>query len=132
MQTILGAGGAIGKELARALRLYTQSVRLVGRNPQQVLEEDQLHPADLTDPGQTKAAVQGSDVAYLTVGLPYKTKIWAAQWPLIMKNVLAACVAHGWCSLTMCTVTVGPRGIRFGKTNASIRRARKERSAPEY
>jgi len=33
MQTILGAGGAIGVELAKALPKYTSKIRLVSRNP---------------------------------------------------------------------------------------------------
>jgi uncharacterized protein YbjT (DUF2867 family) len=35
MQTILGANGIIGEELAKELRKnYTQKIKLVGRNPQ--------------------------------------------------------------------------------------------------
>lgn len=33
MQTILGAGGIIGKELAKSLPKYTDRIRLVSRNP---------------------------------------------------------------------------------------------------
>ncbi len=36
MQTILGAGGSIGIELAKALPKYTTDIRLVGRNPKKV------------------------------------------------------------------------------------------------
>lgn len=35
-QTILGAGGAIGVELAKALSVFTSDIRLVGRNPKKV------------------------------------------------------------------------------------------------
>ena len=48
MQTILGAGGAIGKELARELHTYTNDIRLVSRNPKAVNKSDQLMSADLT------------------------------------------------------------------------------------
>lgn len=44
MQTILGAGGAIGSELARELSQYTHKIRLVSRNPQQVNATDELYP----------------------------------------------------------------------------------------
>lgn len=91
MQTILGAGGAIGYRLAQELPKYTDQVRLVSRNPQKVNPGDHLFSADLTDPGQTMEAVAGSDVAYLTVGLPYKLKIWQEKWPVIMENVIQAC-----------------------------------------
>lgn len=33
MQTILGAGGSIGTELAKELINYTKDIRLVSRNP---------------------------------------------------------------------------------------------------
>ena len=36
MQTILGAGGAIGVELARSLKAYTDNIRLVSRNPKKI------------------------------------------------------------------------------------------------
>ena len=94
MQTILGAGGAIGSLLAGELRQYTDQVRLVSRNPQRLHASDQLFPADLTNAAETEKAVEGSDVAYLTAGLPYKTKIWRAIWPVIMENVISACVQH--------------------------------------
>lgn len=91
MQVILGAGGAIGNELAKELRTYTEVIRLVGRNPQKVNGDDELFVADLTQKEQVKKAVKGADVAYLTVGLPYKINVWKMQWPLVMSNVIEAC-----------------------------------------
>lgn len=95
MQTILGAGGALGLELAKVLPNYSDRIRLVSRNPQKVNENDQLVAADLTDATQTMEAVKASEVAYLTAGLPYSLKVWEEQWPLIMKNVILACQAQG-------------------------------------
>ena len=95
MQTILGAGGAIGIELAKALPAYTSDIRLVSRNPKKVHPTDTLFPADLTDAAQVMRAVEGSEVVYLTVGLDYKTKLWQATWPPLMRNVIDACAAHG-------------------------------------
>jgi len=96
MQTILGASGQIGHELARALkRDFTDDIRLVSRNPRKVNDTDQLHRADLLDPAQTMSAVKGSDVVYLTAGLPMDTKLWVEQWPVMMRNVIQACAAHG-------------------------------------
>jgi nucleoside-diphosphate-sugar epimerase len=95
MQTILGGGGAIGVELAKALPGYTtENVRIVSRNPVKVNKEDELMVADLTDAQQVMKAVEGSSVVYLTAGLPYKLAVWQSQWPLVMKNVLEACKAH--------------------------------------
>ena len=94
MQTILGSGGAIGSLLADELKQYTDHVRLVSRQPKRVNESDLLVRADLTNPEETEKAVAGSQVAYLTVGLPYKTRTWQAHWPVIMENVISACIAH--------------------------------------
>lgn len=94
MQTILGAGGAIGKALALELTAYTNNIRLVSRTPQKVNATDALAAADLTNPAQTDAAVAGSQIVYLTAGLAYKTKVWQQQWPLVMQNVIHACQNH--------------------------------------
>ena len=91
MQTILGAGGAIGNELAKALVAYTSDIRLVSRNPRKVNDQDMIFSADLTNYKEVKEAVKGAEVTYLTVGLPYNTGIWQKNWPLIMENVLNAC-----------------------------------------
>ena len=94
MQVILGAGGAIGNELAKELKNYTKQIRLVGRNPQKINETDELFKTDLTIKAEVEKAVKGASVAYLTVGLPYKTKVWQKQWPIVMKNTIEACKKH--------------------------------------
>jgi len=91
MQTILGSGGAIGTELARVLQSYTGKVRLVSRKPRKINPADELMAADLLDPDQVRRAVKGSDVAYVTVGLPYNTKVWESDWPRLIENVINAC-----------------------------------------
>ena len=94
MQTILGSGGAIGNELAKALKEYTGDIRLVSRNPGKVNPGDHLLSADLTKPADVLKAVDGSEIVYLTVGLPYEIKSWQNTWPNIMKNVINACKIH--------------------------------------
>lgn len=96
MQTILGASGQIGQELALSLkRDFTDDIRLVSRNPRKVNETDQLHRADLLDATETMRAVEGSDIVYLTAGLPMDTRLWVGQWPVIMRNVIDACATQG-------------------------------------
>jgi len=94
VQTILGSSGIIGTELAKNLVNYTDKVRLVSRNPQKINPSNEVFQADLLDAGQTKKAVAGSDVAYLTAGLKYDIKVWEAQWPVVMQNVIEACKMH--------------------------------------
>lgn len=94
MQTILGAGGAIGKDLAISLTEYTKDIRLVSRHPEKVNETDEIMSADLLSPEETDRAVEGSTVVYLVAGLKYEYKVWADQWPRVMDNVLTACQRH--------------------------------------
>ncbi len=95
MQTILGANGQIATELAKELnKNYTSDLRLVSRNPKKVNDTDELFPADLTDATKTEEAVKGSEIAYLTVGLPLNTPLWVEQFPIIMRNVIDACKKH--------------------------------------
>ncbi len=86
MQTILGANGAIANNLVKALPQYTDKIRLVSRNPKKVHTNDELFSADLLNASQTNAAVAGSEIVYLTAGLPYDIKVWREQWPVLMKN----------------------------------------------
>lgn len=94
MQTILGSGGAIGTELAKSLKYYTSSIRLVARNPKKVNDTDELVKADLLLASDVDKAVEGSTICYLVVGLLYTTKLWQEKWPLLIKNVVDACIKH--------------------------------------
>ena len=91
MQTILGAGGAIGTELLNELVRRQQPVRLVGRNPKQVEGITEAVSADISDLAQTISAVAGSTVVHLLVGLKYDVKVWRELWPRIMSNAIEAC-----------------------------------------
>lgn len=92
MQTILGANGIIGEGLARELRKnYTPHIKLVGRNPQKVDPKDELFRADLMDSESVVKALENTEIAYLTVGLPYDSQIWLRDWVIVMQNVINAC-----------------------------------------
>lgn len=91
MQTILGSGGAIGVELAKALKKYSGKIRLVSRNPKRVNETDELMSADLLKTDDVRKAVKGSAVVYVTVGFQYQVKVWQESWPKFMTDVIAAC-----------------------------------------
>lgn len=94
MQTILGANGTIGSILAKELRIYTDKIRLVSRNPRKVNESDELFPADLSQPSSVDKAVAGSDVVYLVVGFDYKIDVWQDKWPKLMRATIEACKKH--------------------------------------
>jgi len=92
MQTILGSGGAIGTELAKALkRDFTSDIRLVSRGPEKINSTDQIHAADITVVNELRQAIEGSEIVYVTVGFPYSYKIWSEKWPPFIKNLIEAC-----------------------------------------
>jgi len=92
MQTILGSSGAIGIELAKALKKFTNEIRLVSRNPNKVNPTDELLSADLLNADEVRKAIEGSTVVYITIGFPYSVKVWKESWPKLMRNVIDACI----------------------------------------
>jgi nucleoside-diphosphate-sugar epimerase len=93
-QTILGAGGAIGIELAKALTAYTNDIRLVSRNPNKINANDELFIADITNREDVLRAIEGSEIVYVTVGFAYDAKVWQKLWPPFIRNVIDGCILH--------------------------------------
>lgn len=91
MTTILGAGGPISNELAKALAARQLPFRLVGRNPRPVPGVTELVSADILNQDQVIQALAGSSVVHLLVGFKYDHKLWADQWPRAMANTIEAC-----------------------------------------
>ncbi|MHC1737120.1 MAG: NAD-dependent epimerase/dehydratase family protein [Ignavibacteriaceae bacterium] len=94
MQTILGAGGAAGTELAKELGHHTSAIRIVNRNPERVNSTDELMKADLSVPAMLDKAVEGSEIVYVTLGFEYKTRVWKEKWPAFMSNLIKSCHNH--------------------------------------
>jgi nucleoside-diphosphate-sugar epimerase len=90
MITILGAGGAIGNELAKILAAKNEPFRLVSRSPKP-FDRAELFLADISDREQSIRAVAGSNIVYLLVGLTYDVRVWQELWPRIMSNTIEAC-----------------------------------------
>ena len=96
MQTILGANGQIGEELARELkRNFTSDIRIVSREAKKVNDTDEVFPADLSIREKAIEAVKGSGIVYFTLGLPISSDLWEQQFPLIIRNVIEACKING-------------------------------------
>ncbi|MFP7654914.1 NAD-dependent epimerase/dehydratase family protein [Chryseobacterium proteolyticum] len=96
MQTILGANGQIGEELARELkRNFTSDIRIVSRNAKKVNDTDTVFSADLSVKENAVEAVKGSEIAYFTLGLPMDSDLWEKQFLLITKNIIEACKVNG-------------------------------------
>lgn len=92
MQTILGANGQIGEELAKELkRNFTLSIRIVSRDVKKVNDTDEVFSADLSVREKAIEAVKCSEIAYFTLGLPISSDLWEKQFSLILRNVIDAC-----------------------------------------
>jgi nucleoside-diphosphate-sugar epimerase len=91
---VLGGSGVVGRETIAKLREAGHQVASVGRGPAQDPTATSV-VADLRDPASANRALEGADVAYLTVGVPYRTKDWRADWPIIVANTIDACITSG-------------------------------------
>lgn len=94
MQTILGAGGAAGTELANQLINYTDKIRIVSRNPKKVNDSDELFALDLSNPNSLETAIKGSAIVYVTIAFEYNKKVWGEKWPSFMSNLIELCKKH--------------------------------------
>ena len=89
MHTILGINGNVGKLLAAELVQKGIKVRGVSRRP--FLGNWEHVAADVMNLDALTAAVAGSEVVYLAVGLEYTIKIWRRDWLILMQNTIEAC-----------------------------------------
>jgi nucleoside-diphosphate-sugar epimerase len=93
LHTVLGATGPIGTVIVGELAARNLEIRVVERTKD--FPGRHTVKADLRDPAQTAAAIEGSTHVYLCVGLPYNSAVWERDWPKIMSSVIAACKANG-------------------------------------
>ena len=92
--TILGAGGSVGNALAYELLSGNENIRLVSRSGFSI-PKTETFKADLNSYNETLNSIENSNVVYLTVGLPYNSKIWDEKWMKIMQNTINACKEVG-------------------------------------
>ena len=96
---VLGGTGAVGSATVRGLLARGITPLTVSRHPPQTVPSPG-HPvpwtqADMLDPAEAHRVLEGADIAYVAVGLPFVTQVWAEQWPIIIKNVSDAALAQG-------------------------------------
>ena len=94
VNVILGSGGAIGTPLALQLLAEREPVVAVSRTGKAPVGARSVR-ADLTDAGQTEAAIPQGATVFLLVGLPYDARVWKTQWPRIIRNAATACRSKG-------------------------------------
>jgi nucleoside-diphosphate-sugar epimerase len=90
---VLGGNGVVGRETVMALRRRGESTTSVARHPSP-LDGVPSVIADLLVAADVDRVLAGAQVAYLTVGLAYSSAAWEEQWPVIVRNVIDAAVAH--------------------------------------
>jgi len=93
LHTVLGASGAVGRAVVDELLKRELPVRAVSRSLDK--PDVSIVPADLLQADEAKLATEGATHVYLCVGLPYSAKVWKRDWPVLMRNLIAACAAHG-------------------------------------
>ena len=91
---VLGGNGIVGRETVRALVARGHTPASVGRRPA-AADGARSVTADLLDPADAARALRGAEVAYLVAGLPYSSRVWADQWPVIVGNAVDAALEHG-------------------------------------
>ena len=92
LHTVLGASGAVGQSVLQVLKDKEILTRAVARS--QSFEGVENLSADLLNRKDVDRAVANSSVVYLCVGLQYNTEVWKRDWPLLMKNVIDACIKY--------------------------------------
>lgn len=94
LHVVLGGNGGTGGAIVRELVARGLPVRSVSRTPRGSGDHGVDHvAADLTDPGQTRRAVDGATVVYHAANPPYHR--WPEQFPPLNRTILAATGAAG-------------------------------------
>jgi len=89
LHLVLGGYGAIGRAVIKELQSRGLLVKAVERSKE--VKSVETIKADILNFVDVKRAVKGASYVYLCIGIKYKSKIWAEQWPVVMKNVIKAC-----------------------------------------
>src|SRR5215203_2296517 len=95
MHTILGAGGPVANALTQELLRHGQLLRLASRRPVAPYPDVPWKQTDLKNQSEVLSAVKGATVIYMTAGLTYDRKVWAAEWPLIAQHLVVAARESG-------------------------------------
>lgn len=90
---VLGGAGAVGHAVIDELN--RRGIRPVGVERAHPVGGVEMHTADILDAGEAVDVIRGATHIYLCVGLPYRTDVWAREWPRIMRNVCGAAEREG-------------------------------------
>lgn len=88
LHVVLGGAGVTGAGVIKELKAKNLPIRAVERR-KNVEGVETVH-ADLTNQEQASRAIAGASHVYICVGIEYNAKIWAEQWPKLMRAVIQA------------------------------------------
>jgi nucleoside-diphosphate-sugar epimerase len=88
--SVIGGNGTIGAETVRHLAAAGCEVRVVQRHPRPIAGAVATASADIFELDGLTRAVEGSDGAYLIVGLPDRAKIWLEGFPRAVSHAVEA------------------------------------------
>jgi nucleoside-diphosphate-sugar epimerase len=89
LHLVLGGTGAIGQAVIKELQKRNLPLKAINRSKK--IEGIETINIDLMNKEKTQKAIPGASHVYLCIGLPYNSKIWKTQWPIIVENVIDAC-----------------------------------------
>lgn len=95
LSVVLGAGGGIGAAVVEVLATEERRVRGAARRVVDVPAGVELVRADVTEPEQLRAALDGADVVYQCAMPAYGR--WAQEFPAMMGGIADVCVAAEAC-----------------------------------
>ncbi len=88
-------GGQIGYAAAEHLRECGQRAVIARRHPPGDASEGAHIALDALDAHAVGEAARGASHIHLTLGLPYRTRVWQRDWPRIVQGAIDAALAHG-------------------------------------
>ena len=90
VHSVIGGNGTIGAVAVRHLAAAGCEVRIVQRHPRLIEGAVATASADVLDLDGLTKAVEGSDVIYLILGLPYDAKVWLEGFPRAVSHAVEA------------------------------------------
>lgn len=90
VHSVIGGNGTIGAVAVRHLAAAGCEVRIVQRHPRLIEGAVATASADVFDLDGLTKAVEGSDVMYLILGLPYDAKVWLEGFPRAVSHAVEA------------------------------------------
>ncbi len=90
VHSVIGGNGTIGAETVHHLAAAGCEVRVVQRHPRPIAGAVATASADIFDLEGLTRAVEGSDVVYLIIGLPYDAKTWLEGFPRAVAHAVEA------------------------------------------